>query len=57
MVLAACAAAPKGAALPLKSKKVEFACDLRTPPGGEFEVRLLDSDKQVIERYFVTSGN
>lgn len=43
-----------GVALPLKSNKVEFVCDLRTKPSGEFEVRLLDSEKNVLETYFVT---
>jgi hypothetical protein len=45
-----------GAAVPLKSNKVEFVCDLRSKPAGDFEVRLLDSDKQVLERYFVSPG-
>lgn len=43
-----------GMAIPLKSNTVKMACDLRRAPQGEFEIRLLDSDKQVIERYFVT---
>lgn len=43
-----------GAAIPLKANTVKLRCDLTRPPSGEFEVRLLDSDKQVIESYFVT---
>jgi hypothetical protein len=42
------------AAVPLKSNTVKFQCDLPRPPTGEFEVRLLDSDKRVIESYVVT---
>jgi hypothetical protein len=40
--------------VPLKSNTVKFQCDLPRPPAGEFEVRLLDSDKRVIESYVVT---
>lgn len=43
-----------GASVPLKANTVKLQCDLPRPPSGEFEVRLLDSDKQVIESYFVT---
>ena len=41
------------AAAPLKRNTVKFQCDLPRPPAGEFEVRLLDSDKRVIESYVV----
>lgn len=43
-----------GVVVPLKSKKSEMQCDLQRQPAGDFEVRLLDSDKKVIETYFVS---
>jgi hypothetical protein len=43
-------------AIPLKSNTVKFQCDLPRPPAGVFEVRLLDSEKRVIESYVVTSA-
>lgn len=43
-----------GVAVPLKSNKVEMQCDLQRHPSGEFELRLLDSDKKVVEKYTIT---
>lgn len=43
-----------GAVIPMKSNTVKFQCDLTRAPAGEFEVRLLDADKQVIEQYVIT---
>jgi hypothetical protein len=40
-------------AVPLKSNKVEMECDLPRPPSGDFEVRLLDSQKRIVETYFI----
>jgi hypothetical protein len=39
--------------VPLKTNKVRMECDLQRPPAGDFEVRLLDSEKRIIESYFI----
>jgi hypothetical protein len=45
--------AAEAVSVPLKSNKVKMECDLQRPPSGDFEVRLLDSEKRIIESYFI----
>jgi hypothetical protein len=45
-----------GLILPLKANTVEIHCDINRPLFGEFEVRILDQDKKIIETYVVTTS-